>query len=194
LDSERRRHVEALLDRKHAALFQVRDEAEIDVALQLIAKYKLRGVLLGAEEFRSFLPEIKRLEVGLIARPVRPADPHRYIDSLVAASQAGIPIAFGMGTGDQLRLTASLAVNSGMSREAALLALTGGAAQMLGMPPGIGRIEPGQPADLVIWSGSPLNLGATPLQVLVDGRPWNAEPTATEETTVPADQRLAGEE
>jgi hypothetical protein len=192
LDSERRRHIEALLDRKRVAMFQVRDEPEIDVALQLIDKYKLRGILVGAEEFRPFLAEMKRLDVGLVTRPVRAADPQRYLEDLVEASRTGIVIAFGSGTGEQLRITASLAVNAGMSREAALLGLTGGAAQMLGMPPGIGRIEPGQPADLVIWSGSPLDLASSPMHVIVDGQVLDSKSTPTK--TTPAEERLAGQE
>jgi imidazolonepropionase-like amidohydrolase len=180
LDQERRRQMEALLSRQRVAVFAARTEAEIGTALSLIERFRLRGVLAGPEQFEPFLADIKRLGVGIVARPIRADDYDRYVQSIVKAAGDGIPLAFGLGTAEQIRVTAALAVNAGLPRSTCLSALTRGAATMLGMPAGAGRLIVGQPADLVIWNDSPLDPAASPLQVMIDGKPWDNR------TTLPA--------
>src|SRR5207244_5353283 len=70
LETERQRHAAAVLDRKQAALFEAHTRAEVDAALRLIERYKLRGVLIGPEEIKPFLPDIHRLGLGLVPRRV----------------------------------------------------------------------------------------------------------------------------
>ena len=68
-----------------------------------------------------------------------------------------------------IRRTAAAAVQAGMGRDAAMMALTSGAAMMVGMSESAGKLLPEGPADFVIWSGSPLNLAAKPLAIVIDG-------------------------
>ena len=110
--------------------------------------------------------------------------------AFVQASRSGIPVAFS-GSSEQIRVSAALAVNAGMTPESAMLALTSGAARLLGMPAGSGEIEPGQPADLVVWNNTPLNLAARPEVVIIDGKEF--EPDAVKQKLVPVSpSRLAG--
>ena len=57
-----------------------------------------------------------------------------------------------------------------MSELAALKAVTSVPARPIRLDHRIGLVKPGRDADLVVWSSHPLSVGATPLQVYVDGR------------------------
>lgn len=170
IQSERRRQITALLERKQVALFEVQTRAEVEAALRLIRRFKLRGVLVGPEEIKPFLSEIKTLGVGIAARPVQSADYDRPLLELAEAAGAGVPVAFGSGSAQELRITAALAVNSGMSHETAWRGLTTAAVRLAGLPENTGRLAVGVPADLVIWDGSPLELRSRPLCVVVEGK------------------------
>ena len=64
---------------------------------------------------------------------------------------------------------ASLAVKDGLDRENALRALTINPARIAGIDDRLGSIEPGKDADLVIWSGDPLDVLSRAVRVFVDG-------------------------
>jgi imidazolonepropionase-like amidohydrolase len=64
---------------------------------------------------------------------------------------------------------ASLAVKDGLDRETALRALTINPARIAGIDDRLGSIEPGKDADLVIWSGDPLDVLSRAVRVFVDG-------------------------
>jgi imidazolonepropionase-like amidohydrolase len=64
---------------------------------------------------------------------------------------------------------AALAVKDGLDRENALRALTINPARIAGIDDRLGSIEPGKDADLVIWSGDPLDVLSRAVQVFVDG-------------------------
>jgi imidazolonepropionase-like amidohydrolase len=65
---------------------------------------------------------------------------------------------------------ASLAVKEGLDRETALRALTINPARILGVDGRIGSLEPGKDADLVIWSGDPLDVTSRAERAYQDGR------------------------
>src|SRR5262252_1110420 len=64
---------------------------------------------------------------------------------------------------------AALAVKDGLDRDTALRALTINPARIAGVDDRIGSIEPGKDADLVIWSGDPLDVLSRAERVFVDG-------------------------
>ncbi|HKR71145.1 MAG TPA: amidohydrolase [Streptosporangiaceae bacterium] len=64
---------------------------------------------------------------------------------------------------------ASLAVKDGLDRENALRALTINPARIAGIDDRLGSIEPGKDADLVVWSGDPLDVLSRVVRVFVDG-------------------------
>lgn len=68
-----------------------------------------------------------------------------------------------------LPLTAALAVRGGLSREDALRAITINAAKILGVSDRLGSIAVGKDADLVLFSGDPLDLTVTPEAVIIGG-------------------------
>ena len=64
---------------------------------------------------------------------------------------------------------ASLAVKDGLDRETALRALTINPARIAGVDDRIGSIEPGKDADLVIWSGDPLDVLSRATRAFIGG-------------------------
>lgn len=67
----------------------------------------------------------------------------------------------------------------------ALAAITTNSARVAGFGHRLGRVAPSYDADVVLWDSHPLSLGATPLQVLIDGipqldRPFSAKRLSTE--------------
>ena len=69
-----------------------------------------------------------------------------------------------------LPMTAALAVRGGLSREEAIKAITVNAAKILGVSDRIGSIDVGKDADLVLFSGDPLDLTVTPDAVIINGQ------------------------
>ncbi|WAL66337.1 amidohydrolase [Amycolatopsis cynarae] len=65
---------------------------------------------------------------------------------------------------------AALAVKDGLEPEAALRALTVNPASMLGLQDRVGSLRPGLDADVVIWSGDPLDVMNRALRVFIRGR------------------------
>ena len=72
--------------------------------------------------------------------------------------------------GHYLAMTAGLAVNWGMERQKALKAITLNAARHIGIENKIGSIEKGKDADLVIWSGDPLEFTTFADLTIIDGK------------------------
>ena len=68
------------------------------------------------------------------------------------------------------RRSAALAVRAGMSREAALKALTMAGAEMLGLEDRIGSLAAGKDADFAILEGDPLSVYCKTLRNLGRGR------------------------
>jgi imidazolonepropionase-like amidohydrolase len=64
---------------------------------------------------------------------------------------------------------AALSVKEGLDRDTALRALTINPARIAGIDDRVGSIEPGKDADLVIWSGDPLDLPSRVERALIGG-------------------------
>jgi len=64
---------------------------------------------------------------------------------------------------------AALSVKHGLDRDTALRALTINPARIVGIEDRLGSIEPGKDADLVIWSGDPLDVLSRVTIALMDG-------------------------
>ncbi|MCQ1952525.1 amidohydrolase [Arthrobacter sp. zg-Y238] len=65
---------------------------------------------------------------------------------------------------------AALAVKEGLDPDEALRAVTINPARVLGLADRLGSLEPGKDADLVLWSGNPLDVMQRALKVWIGGR------------------------
>ena len=73
-----------------------------------------------------------------------------------------------------------MAVAHGLPWDAVLAALTSTPADVFGLGAAAGRIIPGSPADLVLWSGDPLEVTSVAEQVWIGGRPQSMRSRQTE--------------
>ena len=107
--------------------------------------------------------------MGLIVLPIGVNDYNRRTLQTKAAVDAGVPIGFVGDTALQVRTTASNLAAAGVPAQVVLHGLTEGGAKLVGMQD-VG-LKSGAKADFVVWSDSPLNLAAKPMNVIVDGKP-----------------------
>ncbi|KAI8972131.1 hypothetical protein BDB01DRAFT_750183 [Pilobolus umbonatus] len=89
--------------------------------------------------------------------------------------EAGIPVALKSDhpvmNSQHLVFEAAKAAHYGLPPQEAFKAVTSVPAHALGLGDRIGALKVGYDADIVIWDRSPLDLGAAPVQVFIDGVP-----------------------
>ena len=151
--------------------------SDILAALHLAEQYGLRSVIVGGAEAWRVATRLARGSVPVILDPFDnlPASFESLGATLANAARlqaAGVPVAFA--TSDHynprnVRQLAGNAVAHGMPYEAALAAITSVPARIFGAGATSGTLEPGRLADLVIWSGDPLETTTFAEQVLVGG-------------------------
>lgn len=97
-------------------------------------------------------------------------------------SAAGVDVAF-IGDGNHrahlIRQHAGLAVANGMSKEAALAALTTVPAGIYGVSDSYGTLANGMDADIVVWDGDPLELMTNADAVIIKGELQSGETRQT---------------
>ena len=139
--------------------------ADIREALKLAKQLGLKIVLSGAEEGWMVSADIAKAGVPVMLNPTSnlPATFEMRgatMENAARLNAAGVTIAFANGAGAQrireVRYDAGNAVAHGLPFNAALAALTINPARMFGEGADVGSIEPGKQADVVIWSGDPL--------------------------------------
>ncbi|KXJ90717.1 hypothetical protein Micbo1qcDRAFT_164365 [Microdochium bolleyi] len=64
---------------------------------------------------------------------------------------------------------AAKAFGYGLPYHAALASVTTAPAERLGLGERLGKVKPGYDADIVVWDSDPMSVGATPVQVWIDG-------------------------
>ncbi|MCJ1297026.1 hypothetical protein MMC34_008595, partial [Xylographa carneopallida] len=73
----------------------------------------------------------------------------------------------------------------GLKYHAALASITTAPAELLGLGERIGKIKSGFDADIVVWDSDPLSVGATPVQVWIDGAKQFKDPFILQKPIVP---------
>jgi imidazolonepropionase-like amidohydrolase len=71
---------------------------------------------------------------------------------------------------------AAKAYKYGLPYHVALAGVTSASAELLGLGERIGKVKESFDADLALWDSDPLSVGATPVQVWIDGTPQFKEP------------------
>ncbi|KAI8928128.1 hypothetical protein BC831DRAFT_449924 [Entophlyctis helioformis] len=89
---------------------------------------------------------------------------------------------------------AAKAHHYGLSAKLAIQAVTSVPAQLLGQGDRLGRLQPGYDADVVLWDRSPLDIGAHPLKVYVDGYETFEHPNFAKDIATPFDATILTEE
>jgi imidazolonepropionase-like amidohydrolase len=184
--------------RKQPMVFEADDELELLRALRISDEFKLKPLLYGnGYEYRvrktlaaTKTPIILPLDFPKPPEIERPEQAVDYeLDELqhwdrapsnpARLAEAGIPIAF---TTEKLEKPEKefwsrlrLAVRRGLSKDAALAALTATPAEMFGVADRLGTIAPGRIANLVITNGDLFSSEAKVLTTWVDGSYYDTD-------------------
>ena len=153
--------------------------SDIRGLLGLAGEHGLRLVIVGGAEAWMVAGELADAGVAVILDPLVNL-PARFemlgarIDNAALLSAAGVEVAFASLSGEShnarnLSQAAGVAVAHGLDWHAGLEALTAGPARIWGLE-GIGRLEAGYEADVVIWDGDPLEVTSHPDAVFIKGR------------------------
>lgn len=156
--------------------------SDIEAALRLADELKLKIVLSGASEAWMVADELARRKTPVIVDPLENLPArfdrlHARSDNAAILSRAGVPVIIATYAAHQSRLLwqhAGNAVRTGMDHDEAIRAVTETPAAAFGLK-GYGRLEPGAVANVVVWSGDPLQIGSRPEHVIVHGREQSLE-------------------
>jgi cytosine/adenosine deaminase-related metal-dependent hydrolase len=170
LDDARDERRQALSRGERPMLIRAETDAEVVAVLKLVKELGIRATLLGPDELRATAPMLGAAGIGIVSRPLRASDFDWFTADLASAIEAGASLGFAGADPLEIRRTAAALIQRGVSPQTVLVGLTQGGARLVGMSEGAGALRAGQPADLVLWSGSPLELTARPLAVVVDGK------------------------
>jgi len=169
-------------------VFEVDRASDIQEVVAFAARNGIKAVILGGDEAWLVAKELAKANVPVILNPLNdlPIDFDRLASSLENAARlqrAGVRIAFSSGDTPQARLVRQLAGNAvahGLPWESALAAITSTPADIFGLGATHGRIAAGQAADLVLWSGDPLEVSTLADKVWIAGRAIEMKSRQTE--------------
>ena len=188
------RSLEALypaINREIPVVFTANREIEIIRALDLIKEFKLNGVIAGGAESWKVADRLKAQNVSVLLSlnfPKRTtsaspdADPEtmetlrfRAEAPKCAAKLAAAGVRFAFQS-DNIRslgdffVNAGKAVENGLNKDAAIRAMTLGAAELLGVDKTLGSIEAGKIANIVVVKGDVFGKDRAVTHVFVDGK------------------------
>lgn len=154
--------------------------SDIHAAIRLADDYGLHLIIRGAAEAHLVAKELAEHHVPVLIDPTQDLPAHFETlharpDAAALLEKAGVQFAFvdegesGTHNARNLRQLAGNAVAHGLSKEAALAAITLVPAEIYGLDGTRGGLEAGKVADLVIWDGDPLELATSATAVYIDG-------------------------
>lgn len=182
--------VRELIDAGTPWRFGADTAAEIRALVELARREKLPLIVEGGEESAQLADELSHAGVPVILAidvagqsggrdlgKARDARWPRY-DNAAKLASAGVKLAIAPGgnlRARDVRFAAQVASRGGLSADAALRAITLGAAEALGVGRRLGSLTPGKDADVCVLNGAPLNASTGVLATWIDGeRVWHA--------------------
>jgi imidazolonepropionase-like amidohydrolase len=151
-------------------------KSDIESALRIGREFRLKLVLAGGAEGWMVAPQLALAGVPVLVQNMR--DVPRWdglnarLDNATLLRQAGVNVVIAQnddGRDRALRWSAGNAVRNGMSWDDALRAITLAPAQAFGVADRMGSLEAGKIADVVVWSGDPLDFASIAENVLIGG-------------------------
>jgi hypothetical protein len=154
--------------------------ADIRQLLRWAQRENVRIAIAGGAEAWKLAPQLAQAKVPVFVDALAdlPADFDQIGATLENAARleaAGVSVGFSQA-GDashnarKIRQLAGNAVANGLPWEDGLAGLTRVPAEAFGVADRVGSIAPGKVADLVLWSGDPLDIANTAEQVWMGGR------------------------
>ncbi|MGY0620575.1 amidohydrolase family protein [Lysobacter sp. A378] len=178
------------LDGGGRVVVEVDRAADIRQLLRWSDRHGVNVAIAGGAEAWKLAPQLAAAKVPVFVDPL--ANLPSSFDQLGASMEnaarldaAGVAVGFSQG-GDashnarKIRQLAGNAVANGLPWEDGLAGLTSVPAKAFGVADKLGSIAVGKRADLVLWSGDPLEVSAVALQVWFDGKPIEMRSRQTE--------------
>ena len=180
-----------VLNRAMPIVFNANTEIEIVRALDVAREFNLNAIISGGQEAGKVANRLKAQNVPVLLslnfpKRTAAASPEADAESLELLrlraetpktagrlAQANIKFAFqsgGMTSIGDFLTNANRAVENGLSRDAAIRAMTLSAAEILGVDNRLGSIERGKIANLTVSRGDIFNKDKTITHVFVDGK------------------------
>jgi imidazolonepropionase-like amidohydrolase len=162
-------------------------ESDIESALRLGAEFHLKLAIEGATEGWRVARELAQAGVPVIVNPL--ADVPSFdglaprLDNATLLREAGarvVLVATDENNYRNLRFSAGNAVRNGMAWDDALRAITLEPARALGVEDRYGSLEPGKVANVVVWSGDPLDFAGQAEHIFIHGREITTRTRQTE--------------
>lgn len=159
-------------------VFRVQRASDIRAVIEYARRQGMRPIIAGGDEAWLVARELAAADVPVILNSLDnlPQDFDRLaarLDNAKLLNDAGVKVAFTIDDSHLARKNRQLAGNAvahGLPWGAALAGITSVPAQVFGVTDR-GTIEKGKAADLVLWSGDPLEVTTVAVQVWIGGRP-----------------------
>jgi hypothetical protein len=169
-------------------VFQVDRAADILAVIAFAKRNGMKPVISGGDEAWLVAKEIAAADVPVLLNSLDdlPIDFDHLgatLENAARLQRAGVRIGISGNNTPQAWLARQLAGNAvahGLPWEAGLAAITSTPADIFGLGATRGRIAFGQIADLVVWSGDPLEVSTLADQVWIGGRPIEMKSRQTE--------------
>lgn len=169
-----------VVEGKEPLLVEVNRASDIHHMLELAREERIRIVLSGAAEAWMLADEIAAAHVPVILdaednQAFNFDELNATYENAALLQKAGVLIAFKPSVARIVflirtpRFLAGRAVRFGLSQHDALSAIALNPAKIFGFDDRFGSIEPGKDADLVLWSGDPLETTTVARRVLIRG-------------------------
>lgn len=160
-------------------VFDVDRASDILQVIDFSGRHGLNAVISGGTEAWMVADQLAEAGVPVLINalsnlPANFDELGARLDSAALLNEAGVTVAFaGAGTHQarKLRQLAGNAVANGLPYEAGLAAMTVSPAVIFALGDDYGSLEENSVADLVIWSGDPLEVTSAADQVIIAGRP-----------------------
>jgi hypothetical protein len=160
-------------------VFDVDRASDIRQVIAFAQREKVRVAIKGGTEAWRVAAELAAAKTPVILNPLDDL-PESFdavgstLENAARLNRAGVKIAFSFDDPEphnmrKLRQAAGVAVAHGLSWDAALAALTRNPAEIFGVGAANGSLERGHPADLVLWSGDPLEVTTLAERVFIQG-------------------------
>ena len=168
-----------VVEKKIPLIVSASREQDIKDAVAWSEKAGVNIVISGGTEANLVAPMLKEKNIpvilgNILTAPARPDWFHASTYQLAGElAKAGVRFAFSSGDNTNVRLLpnqAAMSVAWGLDRDAAIRALTVGAAEILGVADRVGTLEKGKDANLFIATGDPLEIRNQVTHVVIRGR------------------------
>jgi len=178
-----------LVDGKTPAILTAPSGADVLSGVELAGQFGLKLVLVHTEDARKVAEAVAGHAGGVVVGPLDLSTGPRNAAAAAVLEKHGVPVALAGGLparpADSLRIAATVAARAGLSKNAARRAITSVPAEMLGVAERAGTLAVGRAADVVVFSGDPLDLRSRVLAVYVAGQRVYGGPESPAQGEVP---------